>query len=383
MMKRELYMIEIIKKDPFRLLFPTGILMLLMGVLVWLIPIAIDEDVYPIIIHRYLMVNGFLFCFVAGFLMTAVPQFSGAPYVSMEEVLLYLLITILGFFLVLLEIENIYSWITIGQSLILLCFLAIRIKKRTQNPPYVFIFLILGLLLNLFYGLIDAFSLNLSTNFYLPLTLIILGVGGRLIPGILGHSQIVTFQRDKYENKNYLYQTIPFSVYLMILAIFISLIVPESRQDKIMLFVVLYWGFKFCCLHKTPQKKSVLTWGIWLSSWILVLSFLLGALASDIGIHVTHSLFIGTFLIMTILVASRVLRAHGSGNVDLENSPSLLIFIVSTILGLVGRVSVIFMEEGDLNHYAYASVLIVFGVIVWSLKFLPEIFIIPKNLSRD
>ena len=71
--------------EPYRIFFPVGIFSLIMGVLIWLRQLW-NAGTFPIVAHRFLMLNGFSAFFVAGFLMTAVPRFSQTSTATYTEI---------------------------------------------------------------------------------------------------------------------------------------------------------------------------------------------------------------------------------------------------------------------------------------------------------
>src|SRR5437660_1599581 len=79
---------ELIRSGPFRLFFPMGVAAGLIGVghwLFWTIGWIPESNSF---FHAMMQVEGFLSCFVAGFLMTAIPRFLGAPVTSWAELIL-------------------------------------------------------------------------------------------------------------------------------------------------------------------------------------------------------------------------------------------------------------------------------------------------------
>src|SRR5437870_8854972 len=63
--------------DPYRVLFRSGIVLGAMGVSIWpLYYFGITEG-YSGRAHAFVQTDGFLYAFIAGFLLTAVPRFTG------------------------------------------------------------------------------------------------------------------------------------------------------------------------------------------------------------------------------------------------------------------------------------------------------------------
>ncbi len=185
--------------EPYRLFFPLGILFLLSGSVIWVPKIWGSLDSYPVFLHRSLMLNGFVASFIAGFLMTAAPRFSQTESSRFFEIASFMLITLVGLFFAAIDAESIVFFISSVQAFILLTFMLSRIKTRKANPPFSFIFVIVGLGLWLVSGVLCAFtsdSVFTKLHYEGAISAIIIGVGCRLIPAILGHSEIILPQHN-------------------------------------------------------------------------------------------------------------------------------------------------------------------------------------------
>src|SRR5215475_9544937 len=70
--------------DPYRIFFPLGILLGVMGVSIWpLYYFGITEG-YSGRSHAFVQTDGFLYAFIAGFLLTALPRFTGTQPPSLR-----------------------------------------------------------------------------------------------------------------------------------------------------------------------------------------------------------------------------------------------------------------------------------------------------------
>ena len=70
--------VPLLRREPWRVLFPAGVVMAWVGVLPWLLlALGVTEE-YRSIQHAMTQIQAFLACFVAGFLFTFVPRRTGA-----------------------------------------------------------------------------------------------------------------------------------------------------------------------------------------------------------------------------------------------------------------------------------------------------------------
>ncbi len=360
------------QKEPYRLFFPLGVLYLLWGTLLWLPQIWIQED-YPVLAHRYLMLNGFSGSFIAGFLMTAVPKFSQTKTASLFEVVGFLFLTLVGLVFSFRGQESLMYFISGAQAFLILLFLVRRVTKRKVNPPYSFVFILVGLLLWIFSAISSGLTLEdafKNLHYEGALAAIILGVGSRLVPGILGHVEIVQTQRKRYETQKNFFLTVPPYFYALIAAFITSYFLPDFRGAILRLIVVAFIALVYWKLYLKPKDRSALTWCIWFSCWCIVLSFLLKVLWIEGSIHSGHAFFFSGIVLLSFLIGTRVLQSHGPGDKRLENIKTLYIVTFLVTLAAATRVSAILMPEGYLRHLGYSSFVLTLGTFIWSWRYL-------------
>jgi len=360
------------QKEPYRLFFPLGVLFLLWGALIWL-PLIWSASDYPVTLHRYLMLNGFSGCFIGGFLMTAIPKFSKTNTASKVEIAVYLLVTISGLFFARAEITNAVFICSALQPVTIFSFLLPRISKRQENPPYSFVFIFVGLILWTVSALASLFfdvELFKHIHYEGAIASIILGVGSRLIPGILGHQEIVAAQKEVYEKPVPIFKTVPFSFLILIISFVGSYFLDGFIAHAIRATIVSVIAFFYWNLWKAPKTKTALTWCIWISSWLITLSFVIKAFWTDGLIHISHSFFINGIVLLSLLIATRVLQSHGPKDNKLEQSKILYVVSFFIVLAAATRVSAFLLPDLYLTHLAYSSIMLALGVLVWSFKYL-------------
>jgi uncharacterized protein involved in response to NO len=68
--------------DPYRVFFPLGVLLGMAGVSIWLLYWLGLSAGYSGRAHAFVQIEGFLYAFIAGFLLTAIPRFTGTTALS-------------------------------------------------------------------------------------------------------------------------------------------------------------------------------------------------------------------------------------------------------------------------------------------------------------
>ncbi|MDD4972892.1 MAG: NnrS family protein [Bacteriovorax sp.] len=360
------------KKEPYRILFPMGFIYLLWATLLWL-PQIWNSGTYPVLAHRYLMLNGFSASFIAGFLMTAVPKFSQTETAHSKEIIFFISITLLGLLFAFLDKENLSYAASALQAGLILFFLSRRVLKRKVNPPYSFVFIFVGLVLWIISALMGTFTVSeafKNLHYEGAIASIILGVGSRLIPGILGHAEIIQTQRAHYESDKPFLLTVPFHFYAMIFFFVMSYFLTGPIGIAIRAVIVVCVGFFYWKLYQVPKEKTALTWNIWISCWLILASFLLKAFWQDGLIHASHAFFFCGIVLLTLLIATRVLQSHGPKDKRLENLKILYVVTILIIFAGATRVSAFLMPENYLRHLGYSSIVLSFAVILWGHRYL-------------
>src|SRR3954447_22338642 len=63
--------------DPYRIFFPLGIILGAIGVSIWPLYYYGVSEGYSGRAHAFVQTDGFLYAFIVGFLLTAIPRFTG------------------------------------------------------------------------------------------------------------------------------------------------------------------------------------------------------------------------------------------------------------------------------------------------------------------
>jgi uncharacterized protein involved in response to NO len=369
-----------ISKDPFRVFFPLGIALAVLGLVPWIVG-AMTHASYPRDLHRVLMIDGFLLSFVCGFLMTAIPRFTSASHATRLEVTsafaLLALAAVGAFFAV-----QTFSYLCAALALLgLMRFAVLRFLKRAANPPHTFIFIGVGLFLWLIANLVEA---SATLGFGAPelsivagdlfsngvIMCLIFGVGGRLIPAILGWQEIVGQPRASDEAASSYFSSIPPTIRVAIGVFLFSFFarpwLPLTVCMSLRATVSLYFAFAIWRIHRLPPTKSYLSIGIWFACWSLALGYLVPIVWPESGVHGLHVLFISGFSLLTLLISMRVSFAHSAAGTSAEKtSPSILVFCGLIVFAMVTRVTAILWPRIYIDHLGYASATWLIGMVVW------------------
>jgi uncharacterized protein involved in response to NO len=379
-----------IEKDPFRLFFPLGAILAIVGVLPWSFHVF-GMPTYPVEFHRAIMMNGFMLSFVCGFLMTAIPRFTSTDYAKWREILVIGGALILASAFAITGLQFLHH-LTASMVLFGLMALAVkRFRKRKSNPPFTFVFVGLGLVLWTISNIVICWYLFSTGTRPGSFTIwselfsngaimsIVLGVGGRLVPGILGWQEIVSNQREKYEGTGSFIRAVPTAIWISVLIYLISFPIEQYVVTKIGLlfraFVIWFFAFHYWKLNKLPKEKSFLTWSIWVACWCFVVGSGLNVILISAYPHSLHTMLVGGFSLLTVLIATRVTLAHGSeGRAPERTSKMIPIFTALIVFAMVTRVTAFVWPHIYLNHLSYASLTWILGFFMWVIFAIPRMW---------
>lgn len=358
---------------PYQVFFPVGILSSLLAVGVWMTESLQVFGTPALLIHSKLMVGGFLWSFVTGFLMTAVPKMTGARPASPLE---------MGVGLGLLFSQVIASWIldarwfygaSMATTLFVILFAGRRILNSQKRPPVFFSHVGLALIAALagaFFHFRNQPNLGLHLYQIAPLLLLVLGIGTRFFSFLSGLP-------SDFENASARSQNI---FHLMGAGMF-GLLILAGSGFQWSYFGLGVLGAAYLCfvwrIFRPSARSSALKWGVRMVALMIPSSFLLSGFFPDLFVAWMHFLFIGCFGMITYAVATRVILAHGAYTTDLEiRSPVLWTLVILFALAMVARLCYALVEgPHKILALKIAALLWIFAIFVWSLSFLKKIFV--------
>ncbi|MBY0415860.1 MAG: NnrS family protein [Bdellovibrionales bacterium] len=370
--------------DLYRLYFPSGFILGLWGALVWVLYSAHLIN-YPGALHPEIMMGGFLLSFVVGFLCTAVPKFTDSFPPTKNE-LIASGVLIIALFAAQLSANFFYFRICSFSLFVFLAFFIIRrFLQRKVNPPPPFVFIGFGVLSGLVGSLILLLSHTngISSNFYnlgrifLIQTYIlsfVLGIGSRLIPSLLGFAPPPNQIQKSISIKTYFILGCIFFITYFV-EVFVSALIGMLLRD----FIIIFIAFVPWKILNLPKRKAIHAYGLWLSCWFLLIGHVGASFFLQYKIHFMHLFYIGGLSLMTLLVASRVTLSHGGHDMKPEIKSKTLIGLVFIFtLAALTRFSAGLFPQLYLSHLLYASLVWIFGLLLWGGKFIPKIIKIKK-----
>lgn len=362
---------------PYRVLFPLGFFHAVVGASYWVLH-ALGFLEYPGVQHAHEMFTGFLLSFAAGFLLTAIPRFTGAQSCTRTELSLGAALSLLTF--------SVHSaWLTLTMLLFLASFFFRRFMKEGEfSPPPHFVFLPVGLTL----GLSGSAILTLiefgqmDSKYLVPARLILysgtmlaflLGIGAKLISALLGWSAPPTHHQIQPLHKKGM-NAVPFiQAGLFLLSFALEIGVHPGLGKGLRAACATWIALQNWKLHHRPLAQGKLPFWIWVTGWLLLIGLWIQAFFPSLGIHASHLTFVMGFALIVFMVASRVTLAHGGYPLECE-SKSKVYAVTAISLIIAGTTRFIAVWTASYTrHLGYAAITFIFGLGVWGYYFLPKL----------
>ena len=372
--------------EPFRILFPTGLLLGSVGVALWPLFVWHLINFYPRDAHLRLMIEGLMGSFIIGFLGTAGPRLLDAPPFAAIETLLLLLLQLAAAVFHLNQRRNLGDLVFLGALVLFLSFLARRARMRQDLPPPNFVLVVLGFV-NAIAGIaltfaarrvpngafLDQFgSLLLNQGFVLfP----ILGVGAFFFPKLLGGAKPepadLNIAVALWKKRALIAALTGFVIWSSFVFEALEWIRSAAvLRGGIVLFYFTWQGHLF----EKPSGPAFLAHCFRFGAILLTVALLFPAVLPSYRVANMHLAFIGGFTIILFTVSTRVILGH-SGQAHLFQKR--LRFLVTAMLlltvAMVARVGADFFPPGRNSHLVYAALIWVIAAMVWGWALLPKL----------
>src|SRR5947208_2769965 len=132
--------------EPFRIFFPVGLLLGVVGVALWPLFVWHAIELYPAQAHVRLMIEGLMGSFIIGFLGTSGPRLLDASPLSVAETCALFGLQIVSAFLHLAQRQTAGDIVFLAVLLLFAGMMARRAGARNDLPPPQFVLVIFGFL---------------------------------------------------------------------------------------------------------------------------------------------------------------------------------------------------------------------------------------------
>ncbi len=375
--------LEQICQEPFRIFFPTGILLGLLGVSLWLLFYFGAVVTYPNVSHARLMIEGLMASFIFGFLGTAGPRLTSAPHLSPAEVG--------GLFTLDLLASGAHTAGAhrFGDVCFLICLVVFviilfkRFRERKDNPPPNFVLVAAGMLSGIAGAALVALSEDaqytrayqfgsalLNECFVL---LPILGVApfflGKLLDlpsSDLPESRVFSAEWKRQAALN------AFIGLAIVATFFVESAHPSPTAAWVRVaLITLYLSWRM------PWRgRTFLADYLRIGLFLVAAGFFAVALWPNYRVGELHIVFITGFNLIVFTVATRVVLGHAG---QLARVRTRLWFFITTsgflILAMVSRVTADLAPRARIIHLLAAAICWLVAALIWIIKVIPKVTI--------
>jgi uncharacterized protein involved in response to NO len=357
--------------DPYRILFPLGSFLGIIGVIFWLFFQMGWIHFYPRALHGNLMFFGLLWSFIAGFLMTAIPKMTMTPSASFNEISIAVVLIFLQLVINLRNLIDISIYLLLFQNLFLIIFILRRFMIHRKVPFFGFVFLPMAFFQSLigvalfFHGQFDRSQILLLCGEAFVLNLI-LGLGSRLIPVI---SRLPNSLRpDETQGKEALLWPL-FTFILLNFGYWLELYGLKDVGLSLRLLGLIIAAIKLFRIFQKPTTWSYVGVGLKIALLMLLVGHLLNYSFLSHSLAGLHLIYIGGFTLITFLIATRVMLAHGNQSLNYEISDRRILIL---LILLLASACLRFLSGLDISSYLLTASALCFitAISLWSVRFL-------------
>jgi uncharacterized protein involved in response to NO len=387
--------LERLRSEPFRLLFPLGVLLSWAGVGPWLLFGWELTEEYRSIFHAMTQVQGFLMCFAAGFLTTMLPRRTESPPVSLAVLSLCLLSPVAITVAAWREAWAVAQMFWLVFAFALLAFTVPRLGPALgkRRPPVSFVWIPAALLSGIAGAVATGVGAALGGGYWTLHELgrglalqglfvgLVLGVGGFAIPLMTrGEAAPDTGARGRE-----LWVWVGHISAIVLLFASFAIETWSSVRLGLALRGAVAWAVLLLVarIYRPPSRPGVIRWSIWLAAWCVPLGYTVATLSPLAVKGPLHITFIGGFGLLALSVGSQVILGHGGYERLKAGRPwPLLAVTAALLLAATARLLMVAREVELLRWTAWAAGLFLVATLLWVAYLVPKLFRQPRDEER-
>jgi len=368
-------------QEPFRIFFPTGALLGLVGVSLWILYYLGAAVPYPNVAHARLMIEGLMASFIFGFLGTAGPRLTSAPHFSVAEVAALFTLDLLAAGAHAGEAHR------FGDICFLVCLLLFariffkRFRERQDNPPPNFVLVALGMLSGIAGAALVAWSEEAQYSFAYQFGSALLNECFVLLP-VLGVAPFFIGRLLDLPSSN-LPESRAFppkwkrqaAFNAFIGAVIVVSFLLESLGSSSAAGWIRAAAVASYLVRRLPwRRRTFLADYLRLSLLFILIGFIAIAAWPGYRIGELHIIFITGFNLVVFTVATRVVLGH-AGQLDRLQTRLWFFIIMSALLflAMISRVTADLAPRARIIHLLAAAICWLAGSLLWFSKVIPKI----------
>lgn len=380
--------LRLLCEEPFRIFFPTGLFLGIIGVSLWPLFYWGAGIPYPNVSHARLMIEGFMGSFVLGFLGTAGPRMLSVAPLTPRIIGPLFTLNLLAAGFHAAEAHRAGDLCFVACLSLFAGAGANRFLKRSDSPPPNFALVMLGIVSGIVGAGLVAFSEAAQFSRSYQFGSALLNQGFILLP-VLGVSPFFLGrllelpQPDLPESRAFPPDWLRQAAFAALIGMVIiaSLWIDIVNLPRLGAWVRVVTVTLYLLTRLPFRGHNFLANCLRLGIFSIVLGLIVATFLPDYRVGAWHIIFITGFSFMVFTVAIRVIFGH-SGNISLIRK-RLPFFIVSAVLiyvAMLSRVSADLAPRARIIHLLAAAVCWLLASLIWMAKVIPKITAIePEN----
>lgn len=386
------------KEDrPYRFFFPFSVIGAVSAVSLWIFAYAAEkkwlspmENPYPVQHHILLIVSLFLLPALKGFLYTAIPRFTGTDFTGFYTAVFQTVLQVLISFLALFFENTVLFYIFLNLDfLVLFLFVILRFQRAKGKLSEYLYFIPAGLFLGSAGAVLfclghiknDLFLFHYGKELILYglIPCAVFGVGVRLVNMILNREnaekRTAWIQRAESLKNGRLLSAVFVFFSLSESAVFylFSLEYPTLFRT-LRFFICLFLFLRYFRILDFRMYRGRLSLLILISLYSVLLGLGGYAFGGIYAVHLVHLYLISGLALFIAGIMTRVVLSHEGLNLDLEINSAVFPWVTGLfLLAAVTRATAVFVPSGLSSHYAYASLLFILALVIWTVFALKNI----------
>lgn len=374
------------RREPFRLFFPLGVALSWAGVLHWLAHALGILEEYRSVFHAMTQIQGFMSCFVVGFLFTMLPRRTGSAPPSAAAMVVCLvapLVTTVAAWNGRWALAQV-AWLMLAFTVVGFAVRRFVSATSRRSPPNSFVWIPAALLMGISgsvmagaYGVLGveyAWLHQIGRGLVLQgmLTGMVLGVGGLAIP-LMTRAQAprdgAATLRDYAERAAHLGAAAVLAASFVV-EVEASLRLALMLRATVSLLVLLLGAG----IWQPPTQPGWNRRLIWVAAWMLPIGYGLAAAFPWHHKSGLHVVFLGGFALLALAVSTQVVLGHGGHRRLMMGRPWQVPAIGGLVIAaMVPRALVDF----DPAHFSLwlgtAALLFLSATLVWASLVVPKL----------
>jgi uncharacterized protein involved in response to NO len=366
------------RTDPYRVLFPLGVLLAWAGVLHWLLLAVGAIGEYRSIFHAFAQIEGFMTCFAVGFLFTLIPRRTAtAPPAAWQMAIAVaapIAITA-GAWFEMWALSQL-PWLLLMALLIQFAVSRFRAPGAAPRVPHSFVWVVLALLMGAGGSILAGVGAAMGEeSFWVHdvgrsvilqgmFTGLVLGVGGMLLPVITRGAPPLGGPAPSARAKAvHLLAGIAF-----IGSFFLEALVSVRLGFGLRAAIVLTVLLASAEIWRPPTVPGLHRRFIWLAAWLLPAGYAAVAAFPEYPKAGLHVVFIGCFALLALSISTHVVLSHGGAPQLLNQRPWPVALMGALLLAALVLRALVNTDQAHVYRWlGLAAAAFLSATLVWAV----------------